>query len=192
MSQKTNEAEVDLKLQLELKKIELECEKVRAQIAAVPTSLWQRPAFAGSFSTVAVAIIGLIGGQLSGFFDMRQATIAANVVTIEAEKTLLQSEFDTLQSEFDTLKSQADEFLNDMTAVKDTLGKAVDKKKSNYEKTRLWLRGKSSGEGMVKATDVIEQLIPIQTDIKTLSSQLEKADQFIDKAKKQLKGENDP
>ena len=73
---------------------QLECEKLRREIASMDLSWWKRPAYLGVAVPLAIAILGFLAALLSGYFsDIRD--------TLQREVDALTDQRDTLQNTVD-------------------------------------------------------------------------------------------
>jgi len=94
---------------IDIEKRRLECEKLRAEIADISLSWWQRPTYAGSVLTLAA----LLTGWVSGYFPSERETLQKEIASLRTEKTnrteaslLLNSDLARLQDERNDFKQQ--------------------------------------------------------------------------------------
>lgn len=77
---------------LEIRRAELECEKLQAEIAEKRLAWWKRPAYLGGAAPVVIALAGVASAWAAGFFETQRANLAREVAVLEASVSGLDSE----------------------------------------------------------------------------------------------------
>lgn len=162
-------------------KVRRECEKLRAEAESIRRPFYKTSSFYASLSPVALAILGLIFTQLSGWFDVQRTRISnektlleaqterlrIDRTTLEAQRLEQQKRLDIEEAELQKLKGEKGNLTNQLARLeteRNELRAANDSLKA--ETNRL-------GGFYVKASQSFEQLKSVQESREQLATNLE-------------------
>ncbi|MEO0912120.1 MAG: hypothetical protein AAFY59_03910, partial [Pseudomonadota bacterium] len=69
---------------LEVRRAQLECDKLAAEIAEKRLAWWKRPAYLGGAAPVVIALAGVLSAWAAGFFDTQRANLERDLAALEA------------------------------------------------------------------------------------------------------------
>ena len=83
---------------LEIEKVRLECDKLRAEIAEASVAWWRRPGYLASLVPILIAVVGFLSVWSTGFFDTQRATLKSEVEGLKTQEIALQNRAKELAS----------------------------------------------------------------------------------------------
>jgi DNA repair exonuclease SbcCD ATPase subunit len=99
-------------------KLELECEKLRAEIESLRKPLYQTPAFYASILPVVLAIAGVIYSWSSGWFDVQRTRLENDRKLLEAQNQHLLADQSKLQTQELTQREILERSTKEVTQAK--------------------------------------------------------------------------
>ena len=168
MAQQDNlSADVDELKRLDIEKHRLECEKLRAEIAEISLSWWQRPGYVGSVLTLAA----LLTGWVSGYFPSERETLKREIDNLRTEKTNRTQEALLLNSDLARLKDERNEFKQQVASLdgeKQALAGEIQRAENERD-------------------EVKRQLGKLEADKKTLEAEMQQIQDKVDSTYVRLK-----
>ncbi len=152
---------------LDIEKRRLECEKLRAEIAEISLSWWQRPGYVGSVLTLAA----LLTGWVSGYFPSERESLKREIDNLRTEKTNRTQEALLLNSDLARLRDERNEFKQQVASLDgEKQALAGEIKRAENERD-----------------EVKRQLGKLEADKKTLDAEMRQIQDKVDSAYVRLK-----
>lgn len=106
---------------------QLELDELRYKIRDLRAPWWQRPSVTAPIATIVAAILGLIWGVASGFFDVARRELAVSKRELEAENKDLKANRDRQSILFNAERAKQNKVTADLNARESFLRKELDR-----------------------------------------------------------------
>ncbi len=83
---------------LSLKRAQLECEKLEAEIVQAKWQWWKRPGYIGGLVPIVLAVVGFLTATSAGFFDQSRALLKSEVDRLQTQEQQLLGSTAALQA----------------------------------------------------------------------------------------------
>jgi hypothetical protein len=94
---------------LEIEKVRLECDKLRAEIAEASVAWWRQPGYLASIVPILIAVVGFLSVWSTGFFDTQRATLKSEIEGLKTQEIALQNRATELASANAEVQQRIDE-----------------------------------------------------------------------------------
>ncbi len=110
---------------LSARKLQVEIEKLQAEVAQLKEKWWQRPAYVASLVPIVAAVCTLIGAWAAGYLSFERLRLtkekeqlAKDVSDLSASRDLLKNEKTTLEGQRDSLEKDIDSLRQQMRPLR--------------------------------------------------------------------------
>lgn len=109
-------------------------EELRLKIRDLSLSWWKRPAYMASVATIAAAILGLVWGIATGFFDVARRELEVTKRELQAENRELGQKRDEQSRLFQDERKQWQETIAELNERRDKLDKEINRIRDERDK----------------------------------------------------------